>query len=229
MLPGWATDHALARIREAMGEDGFEVAFDETVVGNRSPADTPLMDSIAAFVEREDPGAKAVPVVLPGFSDSRWLRAAFPDCVAYGFFPQRAMDLFEAAPLMHGADERMPVEDLGHGRALLLWADGGHAGDEHRATDKLRLGGMALRNGLLVHGPTHWAAAVRDTRRRGQGGVGAQARPGRQGQREDPRRARRGQAGRGDGGDPAGQARRCPRPGCRCRTCARWPRWPAPR
>ena len=28
--------------------------------------------------------------------------------------------------------------------------------------DKLRLGGMALRNGLLVHGPTHWAAAVRD-------------------------------------------------------------------
>jgi len=28
-------------------------------------------------------------------------------------------------------------------------------------TGKLRLGGMALRNGLLVHGPTHWAAAVR--------------------------------------------------------------------
>jgi uncharacterized protein YqhQ len=27
--------------------------------------------------------------------------------------------------------------------------------------DKLRLGGMALRNGLLVHGPTQWAAAVR--------------------------------------------------------------------
>src|SRR5256885_14254964 len=26
---------------------------------------------------------------------------------------------------------------------------------------KLRLGGMALGNGLLVHGPTHWAAAVR--------------------------------------------------------------------
>lgn len=26
----------------------------------------------------------------------------------------------------------------------------------------LRLGGMALGNGLLVHGPTHWAAAVRD-------------------------------------------------------------------
>jgi uncharacterized protein YqhQ len=30
-----------------------------------------------------------------------------------------------------------------------------------KKSDKLRLGGMALRNGLLVHGPTHWAAAVR--------------------------------------------------------------------
>jgi uncharacterized protein YqhQ len=30
-----------------------------------------------------------------------------------------------------------------------------------QADDKLRLGGMALRNGLLVHGPEHWAAAVR--------------------------------------------------------------------
>ncbi|HEV7616305.1 MAG TPA: DUF1385 domain-containing protein [Solirubrobacterales bacterium] len=29
-------------------------------------------------------------------------------------------------------------------------------------SDRLRLGGMALRNGLLIHGPTHWAAAVRD-------------------------------------------------------------------
>jgi uncharacterized protein YqhQ len=32
---------------------------------------------------------------------------------------------------------------------------------EERAK-KLRLGGMALRNGLLIHGPTHWAAAARD-------------------------------------------------------------------
>jgi uncharacterized protein YqhQ len=31
-----------------------------------------------------------------------------------------------------------------------------------RKPDRLRLGGMALRNGLLIHGPTHWAAAVRD-------------------------------------------------------------------
>jgi uncharacterized protein YqhQ len=33
--------------------------------------------------------------------------------------------------------------------------------DNQDDDDKLRLGGMALRNGLLVHGPTSWAAAVR--------------------------------------------------------------------
>jgi uncharacterized protein YqhQ len=31
-----------------------------------------------------------------------------------------------------------------------------------RDGERLRLGGMALRNGLLIHGPTHWSAAVRD-------------------------------------------------------------------
>jgi uncharacterized protein YqhQ len=35
------------------------------------------------------------------------------------------------------------------------------AGEDKAKAKKLRLGGMALRNGLLVHGPTHWAAAVR--------------------------------------------------------------------
>src|SRR6188472_701499 len=53
--------------------------------------------------------------------------------------------------------------------------------------EKLRLGGMALRNGLLVHGPTHWAAAVRTAdgelkvasgRKPELGGAAAEAVPG---------------------------------------------------
>jgi uncharacterized protein YqhQ len=34
-------------------------------------------------------------------------------------------------------------------------------GEKPAQPPKLRLGGMALRNGLLVHGPNHWAVAVR--------------------------------------------------------------------
>jgi acetylornithine deacetylase/succinyl-diaminopimelate desuccinylase-like protein len=111
--PELGEEHALERIHQVLGDDGYDVEFHETVVGNRSPIDTPLMDRIRTFVEKEDPGAEVAAMVLPGFSDSRWFRDAFPDCTAYGFFPQRTMDLFEAAPLIHGADERIPVADLG--------------------------------------------------------------------------------------------------------------------
>jgi acetylornithine deacetylase/succinyl-diaminopimelate desuccinylase-like protein len=111
--PGLGQDHALEKIKEVLGEDGWSISFDEQVIGNRSPIETPLMDAIRGWVERVDPGAAVAATGLPGFTDSRWWREAFPDCVAYGFFPQRQMDLFEAAPLVHGADERIPVADLG--------------------------------------------------------------------------------------------------------------------
>jgi acetylornithine deacetylase/succinyl-diaminopimelate desuccinylase-like protein len=111
--PGLGEEAALAAIRATLGSDEYEIRFDDEVEGNRSPVETPLMEFIRRFVEREDPGAGVAPVVLPGFSDSHWWRAAFPDCVAYGFFPRRAMDAFDAFSLVHGADERVPVEDLG--------------------------------------------------------------------------------------------------------------------
>jgi acetylornithine deacetylase/succinyl-diaminopimelate desuccinylase-like protein len=110
--PGMGEEQTLARIRAVVGDE-HEIAFDETVIGNRSPIDTPLMETIRGFVEREDPGATVTATALAGFSDSRWFRDAFPDAVVYGFFPQRKMDLFEGAPLVHGANERIPVEDLG--------------------------------------------------------------------------------------------------------------------
>ena len=119
--PDVGEDRVRRRVHEALGwgaPDGgspqdFTLEFDETVVGNRSPIDTPLMETIRSFVTAEDPGATITATALAGFSDSHWFRAAFPDCVAYGFFPQRRMDLFEAMPLVHGANERIPVEDLG--------------------------------------------------------------------------------------------------------------------
>jgi acetylornithine deacetylase/succinyl-diaminopimelate desuccinylase-like protein len=111
--PEEGEDHARRALREVIGDDGFQVEFADTVVGNRSPADTSLMDTIRAFVEREDPGATVAPMVMWGFSDSHWWRAAFPNSVVYGFFPQRTMDFVEGFPLVHGADERIPVDDLG--------------------------------------------------------------------------------------------------------------------
>ncbi len=90
----------------------FRIEFTERVVGNRSPVDSPLMDAIAGWVSARDPGAEVVPVILPGFTDSRHFRAAFPECIAYGFFPQRHQSLFETSPLIHAPDERIDIRDL---------------------------------------------------------------------------------------------------------------------
>ena len=47
-----------------------------------------------------------------GYSDSRAFRDAFPECVAYGFFPYRHMSLELLGELAHGRDERIDVRDL---------------------------------------------------------------------------------------------------------------------
>jgi acetylornithine deacetylase/succinyl-diaminopimelate desuccinylase-like protein len=97
---------------DSLGGVGGRVSFTERVVGNRSPIDSPLMQCISDWIAEHDAGAETVPVILPGFTDSRHFRAAFPECVAYGFFPHRHQSLFETMPLMHGADERIDVRDL---------------------------------------------------------------------------------------------------------------------
>jgi acetylornithine deacetylase/succinyl-diaminopimelate desuccinylase-like protein len=113
--PGLGEAEALARVQEVLGPDGddYRLEFLERVVGNRSPFDSPLVDAFRAWLAEEDRGAELAPMMLPGFTDSRWFRAAFPDCLAYGFCPQRHMSLHESAPLIHGADERVDVRDLG--------------------------------------------------------------------------------------------------------------------
>jgi acetylornithine deacetylase/succinyl-diaminopimelate desuccinylase-like protein len=112
--PGLGRDVAGARAEAALGGPGdYELEWIEEVVGNGSPVDTPLMDAITSFIGEEDPGARVVPTMLPAYTDSRIFREAFPDCVAYGFFAQREMTLYEAWPLVHGADERIHAADVG--------------------------------------------------------------------------------------------------------------------
>jgi len=76
---------------------------------------------VSSFVEHTEPGAQAVPIVVAGFTDSHWLRAAF-GTVAYGFFPMRHMDPQLATRLVHSADERVCVDDLELGVEFLRYA-----------------------------------------------------------------------------------------------------------
>ena len=111
--PGLGRADVERRLGEVMGGDGLEVEFVEEVVGNGSAVDTPLMDAIRDWAGEADPEAEVVPTILPAFTDSRWWRHAFPDCVAYGFFPHRHQSWYETYPLLHAPDERIDLRDLG--------------------------------------------------------------------------------------------------------------------
>jgi acetylornithine deacetylase/succinyl-diaminopimelate desuccinylase-like protein len=115
--PGMRREEVQARIREVLGADGYRLTFFEEVVGNSSPTDTPLYRAIERWIAANDPGARIVPTMLPAFTDSRTFRAAFPDCVAYGFFPHRHMTLQDTWPLLHAADERIDARDVGFATA----------------------------------------------------------------------------------------------------------------
>ena len=111
--PGLGEAETRSAIEQVLGGlDGLRIEFTERVTGNRSPIDSPLMDALAAWLSERDPGSRAVPTILPGFTDSRHFRAAFPDCVAYGFFPHRHQSLLETQALIHAPDERIDVRDL---------------------------------------------------------------------------------------------------------------------
>ncbi len=121
--PGLGEEVALARLHEVLGDtaDGLEIEFTEKTFGNVSSPHSPLMEAIQKWLGAQDTEATTVPVLLPGFSDSSWFRAAFPDLIAYGFFPHRHQTLLQTAPLVHNADERIDVRDLGF--AAQFYAD----------------------------------------------------------------------------------------------------------
>ena len=98
-------------VRAAIGPGDYDLEWLESDGGTRSPLATPLWSALEAWVGELEPGARLAPIVCAGFTDSHWMREAF-GTVAYGFFPQKAMDPELAARLVHSADERIPVDDL---------------------------------------------------------------------------------------------------------------------
>jgi acetylornithine deacetylase/succinyl-diaminopimelate desuccinylase-like protein len=121
LLPGQMPQDAEPLVRSALGAGDYELEWGKPYGGTRSALRTPLWDAVSSWVEASEPGAKAVPVCVAGFTDSHWVRQRF-GTVAYGFFPMRAMDWELASRLIHSADERVAVEDVELGLDFLRHA-----------------------------------------------------------------------------------------------------------
>jgi acetylornithine deacetylase/succinyl-diaminopimelate desuccinylase-like protein len=121
LLPGQTQADAEKVVRHVLGDGDYELEWLEGHGGTRSPIESPLWDAVAQFVVEIEPDAKAAPLLVPGFTDSHWMREAF-GTVAYGFFPMRTMDAELALRLIHSADERAAVDDLELGVRFLRYA-----------------------------------------------------------------------------------------------------------
>ena len=121
--PGMTPEDVDPLVRAAIGLGDYDLEWYERDGGTRSPLETPLWSALESWVAELEPGARLVPLVCAGFTDSHWMREAF-GTVAYGFFPQKAMAGELAARLVHSADERIPVNDLELGVHALRAAAG---------------------------------------------------------------------------------------------------------
>jgi acetylornithine deacetylase/succinyl-diaminopimelate desuccinylase-like protein len=114
LLPGQLPEDVDPILRELLGDGDYELETIERYGGTRSPLGTPLWQAIEQWVATTDPDARVAPLACAGFTDSHWLRESF-GTVCYGFFPMRTMGAELAARLIHSADERTHVDDVGLG------------------------------------------------------------------------------------------------------------------
>ena len=106
------TRRLVADVLDPLGID-WEFEWVDLTEPNASPAPSPLSESIERVLRRDVPDAVVAPMTAGSFTDSRWVREAYPDCVAYGFAPFVAESLHAMeGGRDHLPDERIHVDDV---------------------------------------------------------------------------------------------------------------------
>jgi len=86
-------------------------------VGLEAPFAGTIVDEIRAVLERHDPGAPVLPYLMPAGTDNKALSRL--GIAGYGFAPLRLPPDLDFPGLFHGVDERVPLDALDFGTAVL--------------------------------------------------------------------------------------------------------------
>jgi len=108
VVPG--REQEFVKAIEELAGPGLEIVEEHVEPGYESPIDTPLVRRMAESLSAHDPGAIAVPYLLPAGTDAKSFRRLDIDC--YGFAPLRLPADLDFAAMFHGVDERVPIESL---------------------------------------------------------------------------------------------------------------------
>ena len=118
LVPGQTSADLIREVREVVDDDAISFEVRHEVPAYEAPAASPLYDRMAAAVRAMDPRGIPFPVIAPFFTDA----AAFGKLgiKTLGFTPVVVPDDVTALPeLIHGVDERIPVEGFKRGLSAL--------------------------------------------------------------------------------------------------------------
>ncbi len=116
LLPGTTVEGFLAEVRRRLGPE-IEVDVECRAEPTEVPLDTPLFRKIDEVVRRHDQDGRAVPWLTVGFTDGANLQRI--GIRPLGFSPCRFPPDVPWGKLVHGHDERVPVEGYRFGTRML--------------------------------------------------------------------------------------------------------------
>lgn len=111
LLPDVKKDEFVAHITKLVNDPEVEVKVIDWQSNEPSKLQTELYEAIKTVAKEENPNIPVVPVIVPWFTDSHWMREL--GMTAYGFQPIEIDKLHLAT--MHGKDERLPIKSLENG------------------------------------------------------------------------------------------------------------------
>ena len=114
-LPG-EEEAVLAEIRGMLPE-GVELEIVHRDIGLEFPFEGPTVNAMIAALHRHDPGAPVLPYLMPAGTDNKALSTL--GIRGYGFAPLRLPADLDFPGLFHGIDERVPLDALDFGTAVL--------------------------------------------------------------------------------------------------------------
>jgi len=116
LIPGSSKENFLKRLQGKLGDEIEVEVISESQSNPPSPLDTDFFKAIKKYAAENDPDCPVVPLLLPGATDSRFLREK--GIITYDFCPFR---LTEKEMLrVHGNNERIAIENLRFGMKMMV-------------------------------------------------------------------------------------------------------------
>ncbi len=116
LIPGSSKENFLKELREKMGDEIEVEAITESQSYPPSSLDTDLFRAIRRYAAENDPGCLVVPLLLPGATDSRFLRKK--GIITYDFCPFRLTE--KELMRAHGNNERIALENMRFGMKMVV-------------------------------------------------------------------------------------------------------------